>query len=102
MSDDNTNGGFSIVASDPGPEPITLPEDSSIYPTNMVAASGGTQIPFNVRIPEPVVESPLSGMALAVEAIHEMIIDEIAKSEERIVQRVLEELHKPDPRAKYD
>jgi hypothetical protein len=100
-------GGFAIVG-EPGPEVYTLPEDSSIYPTHTVfidpsiVASGATKIPFNVRIPEPVEESPLSGMALAVEAIREMIVDEIAKSEERIVQRVLEELHKLDPRAKYD
>jgi hypothetical protein len=39
---------------------------------------------------------------LSVEQLRALIAEELTKSEERIVQRVLEELHKPDPRAKYD
>jgi hypothetical protein len=71
MSDDNKTSRFVPE----GVQIVSLPFISSANPT-----------------PELVEESPLSGMALAVEAIHEMIVDEIAKSEDRIVKRVLEEL----------
>lgn len=78
---DIVTSGFAIVG-EPGPESYTVPEGSTISPSVDVTHSDGTKITYQM-------ETKLSEK-------------QMQDLEDRIVERVLEELHKPDPRAKYD